>query len=540
VAIAAGAAVLAWGLFLAIGGGAWSATIFGVRLSSRDPLRPLLLGTLLTVAGVARMRVSASRRTLTALAVAAALTAVALGVLRGALVAGGADAYGYVSQADLWTKGSVTASVPLASEATWPYAAWAITPLGYRPALQAGAMVPVYPIGLPLTMAAMRVTFGEIGPYLAVPVLGGVLVWLTFVFGRHLDGDGVGLLAAIALLASPSFLYQLMMPMSDVPAAAWWLLAVVLALKPENRPRLAASGCATALAILTRPNLVLLALPVIVLILHGSRGRADRLARMLLWGAPAASAAVAIAVTNQLWYGSPLRSGYGGLDTLYSPRYTWRNLTQFSDWIVTTQTPFILLGVFAATWLARWSLWFALAVLVSYVWYLPFDNWTYLRFLLPAYAMLLASAAAMVVGIVRRRGWPSGWLVAIAVALASFGFWRGSGAFNLAASEQRYPAAAALVRVLPANAVVIANLHSGSLRYYANRMTLRYEWIGEDEYNAALNTMHQHGHPIYALLDGEDDEVTAFKQRYGRVSDLSWMTRPMAIVNDRVFLYAVP
>ena len=49
--------------------------------------------------------------------------------------------------------------------------------------------------------------------------------------------------------------------------------------------------------------------------------------------------------------------------------------------------------------IAALALAMAATVLLSYLWYTPFDSWTYLRFLLPAFPALLALAAAVVVTI---------------------------------------------------------------------------------------------------------------------------------------------
>lgn len=525
---------------LAIRGSGWSLTLLGLRLSSRDPFRSLVAGALLASIGLAPLRFEwPAERRLAAWAAALAALAMVLGLSYGTFVAAAADTYGYVSQADLWTKRSLTAPIPLASEADWRDAAWALTPLGYRPALRDGFMVPVYPIGLPLTMAAMKVVAGEQGVYFVVPMLGALLVWLAYLLGRTLHSAEAGLLTAVTLAASPVFLFYLMVPMSDVPVTAWWTAAVVLALKPESRWRLVLSGLATAIALLTRPNLVALAAPMAVLLAYGADDRRHTFARLLSWGIPASLGAIGVAISNTFLYGSPLQSGYAGLESLYSPRHTWTNLAQFGTWMVQTQTPYIFLGVAAASWHARWCVAFALCVVASYVWYLPFDNWTYLRFLLPALPMLLATAAATLVTLVRRYRLPNGVVPAVGLLLVCVGLWQGREAFSLADGEGRYRAAAAVVRTLPRNAVVISNLHSGSIRSYADRVTLRYEWLGEDEYNDALRTLHAHGHPVYALLDG--NEVAAFRQRYERVADLSWMDGlPLDVINRRVFLYAVP
>jgi hypothetical protein len=521
-------------------GSGWSLTLLGVRLSSRDPFRSLVAGALLASLGLAPLHFKwPAERRLAAWAAALAALVMVLGLSYGTFIAAAADTYGYVSQADLWTNGSLITRIPLASEARWRDAAWAMTPLGYRPALRDGFMVPVYPIGLPLTMAVMKVAVGEQGVYFVVPLLGALLVWLTYLLGRTLHSAEAGLLAAVTLATSPVFLFYLMVPMSDVPVSAWWMGAAVLALKPESRWRLLMSGMATAIALLTRPNLVALVAPLAVLVAHGAADRRHRFARLLSWGIPAAFGAIGVAIANTSLYGSPLQSGYGGLGSLYSPRYTWTNLEQFGTWMVQTQTPYIFLGVAAASWQARWCVAFALCVLASYLWYQPFDNWTYLRFLLPALPVLLAAAAATLLTLVHRYRLPNGVVPAVGLLLVCAGLWQGREAFSLADGEARYRAAADVVRTLPRNAVVISNLHSGSIRSYADHVTLRYEWLGEDEYNDALRTLHAHGHPVYALLDG--NEVATFRQRYDRVADLSWLDgMPLDVINRRVFLYAVP
>jgi hypothetical protein len=171
--------------------------------------------------------------------------------------------------------------------------------------------------------------------------------------------------------------------------------------------------------------------------------------------------------------------------------------------------------------------------------YLPFDNWTYLRFLLPAIPMLAVAASETLVTFVRRHGLPNGVALAAALILACVGLWQGRAAFSIGSVEARYRAAADVVRTLPADAVVVSNLHSGSIRSYANRMTLRYEWLGANEYADALGTLRAHGHQLYALLDG--DEVAEFRSRYQGVADLTWMDGlPLDVINSSVYLYAIP
>ncbi len=550
---ATGVLLLIWAAWLACSGGVTFAP-FGVRISA-DIARPLLYGSLLTAAGllagafpIGRRDTTSANRIAARLAAFVSLATLLLGIAYGSRVAAGADAYGYVSQAALWRNGAVAVPSPLATTARWPDAPWSLTPLGYRPAVTAGAMVPIYPAGLPLTMAAAEAIGGERAAYVVVPLLGAVAVWLTFVLGRVLAGAAAGLLAAVSLVASPAFLFQLMLPMSDVPAMTWWLAAIVGA-ADGRAPSLVIAGVSTALAVLTRPNLVFLAIPVGVLVALVATDAAQRRRRVLVWGALASVGAFAVAVINARLYGSPLSSGYDRLDNLYSWAFISPNTVRYGGWLLTTQTPFIAAGVLAP-WLLRrqgqdrnsvtalWALIFAAAVIAAYLVYLPFDNWTFLRFLLPAYPLLLVSAAVAAATLTASAPRRPAILAALALLLVTHGLWQGRLAFRVARDESRYKAAATVVSRLTPDAVVVSNLHSGSVRYYADRLTLRYEWLGADAYAPALQYFHDRGRPVYALLD--EAEVPDFRARYAGVTDLHWMDAPLAVIANRVYLYRVP
>ena len=123
----------------------------------------------------------------------------------------------------------------------WKNREWIFSPLGYRPFSPDGTIVPIYPAGLPMIMAAFLAVLGENGPFYVVPVLAGLTVWFTYVLGRDATGSRtVASLAAVLLLASPVFLAHIVVPMSDVPAAAGWTLVAVLALKQKP---LAGASC---------------------------------------------------------------------------------------------------------------------------------------------------------------------------------------------------------------------------------------------------------------------------------------------------------
>ena len=108
----------------------------------------------------------------------------------------------------------------LASLTGWPDTVF--VPLGYTPAPEGGAIVPVYPAGLPLLMALFTVCgWARRAAYYVVPLLGLLSVLLTYWCGRLVGGRSTAALAAAAWAANPVLLCQLMQPMSDVPAATW-------------------------------------------------------------------------------------------------------------------------------------------------------------------------------------------------------------------------------------------------------------------------------------------------------------------------------
>src|SRR4051812_6313566 len=94
-----------------------------------------------------------SRFGIVAVACLAAATLYA-GIHWGSTVGGGADSYGYVSEAGLLRQGRVIIDPEIARPSPWPGAIDTWAPLGYRPALdRRDAIVPLYPPGLPLLMA---------------------------------------------------------------------------------------------------------------------------------------------------------------------------------------------------------------------------------------------------------------------------------------------------------------------------------------------------------------------------------------------------
>lgn len=533
----------------------------GLRLSSHTPWPAAAiamlsaLGALLLTTREEHGRALASVKARLSLAPAviaavAGLAVVVVALWKGSFIASGADIYGYVSQAHLWASGRLCVDQPLLRELDWPYAEWAVSPLGYRPATSGTCVVPVYAPGLPLMMALFERLAGRAAVFLVVPLSSGVAVWATYLMGSRLAGQAVGAGAALLLATSPTFLGQSLLAMSDVPATAWWSLSLAL-LTFDRRVATLAAGFAAGLAIIIRPNLVLLAF-VLALFLVWRIARDWKLPglaaqRFVLFGAGAAPACIALAIINDRLYGSPFLSGYGPLRDFYSWGHLIPNLNRYPFWMVQAHTPIVLLAFVAPFVARRWTqhgslaaqravarcwLVFALAVLVSYLFYLPFDSPAFLRFLLPAFPPLFVLTSAALAGLLRPLGRVSPVLVMVLIGAVAMGRLNRAvegQVFDVADHQQSYVAIGRYVADrLPERAVFISMQHSGSIRYYSGRLTLRYDWIIEQRLDWLMTELRRLGYHPYIMLD--DWEVPRFRARFqehSRLGALDWP--PMAL-----------
>lgn len=536
LAIAAASAL--WSLAIWLAGG-FSLAFGGIELASREPFRPLLVAIVAAVAyvvvsGPARVRedLAQAGRFSTPLAALLALCPAVVGLAMNSWTAAGADSYAYVSQADLWLQGSLTIPVPIADAVPWPDPVWSLAPHGFRPAEAASALVPVTAPGLPLMMAAAKAVAGHCAMFWVVPITGAVLVWMTFVLGRRLGSATLGLGAAWLVATSPAFLAMLTSPMSDVPAAAFWAVATYYALGSSNRDAIA-SGLAASAAILIRPNLAPLAAVVVAWKLLEAGRQANRQAILLLPGI--LPGCLLVAWLNDRLYGSPLASGYGTLANLFSLANVATNLRQYGGWLIESQTPLALAGIGALMfpmrifWLnpeaqRRARLLGAMTVTVwaLYLVYTPFDAWSYLRFLLPSWPAICLGMAAVCLGLTERTpGLPRAIATGLLIAVGLHGAWFASrrGAFPSGEGDHRYVSIAALVEqsTEPAS-VIFTGQHTGPTRYYAGRITVRFDLLDEAWLDRAVQWLAEHGRRPYFLL--EEWEIPRFQKRYAEKNAL--------------------
>ena len=567
------------------GGGVWS--FAGVRISSRGPRNPTLLIALSVVLAWAiavpghrthslaveyrwlidrlARRVPRIPSLAPLVAALAAVIVAIVGLTEGAGVVGGSDSYGYVSQAHLWTLGALRQRPALANALADDVSLEVLTPLGYRPTVDGTTIAPTYPPGLPMVMAVFEKLTGPESVFWVVPILAAVLVWATYLLGVRLHSPAVGAIAAVLVATSPPVLMQLTdAPMSDVPAAAWWTLAMVLATIDGRTSALGAGGAA-GLAILTRPNLVPLAAVVVSLLIWrltaAGRSRGHVIQHVMLFALPAALACLAIAAIDDTLWGSPLTSGHGPLSALFSVSNVWSNVVLYPR-VFVQQMPVVL--ALPVAWLLRrrartWGVdtggdrtlrvalgAFATLVVLGYIAYPAYDSSWKLRFLIPAVPAVLVLASLAAFSLAGRLFETE--VAAALIALAAVGGYgvhtaRTYGAFDVERLGRYAVIGRYIERELPEQAVLLSMLHSGSAAYYSGRPTLRYDLLPPAQLDSIVDALKQRGFQPYLLVDREErlDERLVFQNRfrgYSRLAALDW--RPLvSLSSPPVEIYSI-
>jgi hypothetical protein len=471
-----------------------------------------------------------------------------------------------VHQADAWATGTLRVVEPLALDAPWPDAPLTFAPAGHIPSPTVrGAIAPICPAGLSLAMVPL-VWAGRAGPsrlpFVVVPLFGVLLVWSTYLLGARFS-PRVGLASALLVACSPAFLFQLMQPMSDVPAAALWVLAVAAATSGKRRSPLLA-GLATSAAIAVRPNLLPMGVVLgAFLLFRPERCWRERVNDAAMFAAASLPGCVLVAAIQTAFYGSPLRSGYGALPTLFAAEHIVPNLIRYATWMWQSHgfvwlfafaVPFVLRG-----WLTTLLMSLVIVNIACYLPYAVFNDWWYLRFLLPAIAMLLVMAMAIVDALLHLWRKPL-WLargpiregprtshkglshrcgVIVFAILISVFFLREARArsvFDLQRLEARYERAGLYVDShLPTDALVVTSWESGSIRHYGRRKTLVWDSLDPAWLDRAIAYLRTRGYEPYLLFEPWEEPI--FRQRFAgsTLARLDWP--PAAEIAGQVRLY---
>lgn len=569
-------AALIWSVAGLLTGG-FVLRVAGVSVTSRNPLRPFVVAVALAAGAVWALGRDRSSSRLAPLvgtgarrpvhvAVIAAFGAFAMAAAWNTRAAGGSDSSCYVLQADAFARGRASLA-PVLTETLPGISPAALAPIGFiaspTPPYEA---VPICASGLALMMAPL-LPVGRNLVFLIVPVFAGLMVWWVFAFGRRVADGGTAACAAILVACSPIFLYQAVQPMSDVPAAALFMGALVFALR-GGRAGTVVAGFLASLAVLTRPNLAVVIAPLVLLLKNrdspgfpkngdspGFPEKGDSpsfwqnvkpgLSPFLWFAAGAAPAGIVMLALNAARYGGPLTSGYGDSGALFAWVHVAPNLGRYPRWLIETQSPLLVLALAGpvllwARGLGRVALATALstsALFATYFAYTVFDDWWYIRFLLPALPILIVFMTIALFAIATRFS-PSHGRVGAMVACALLASWymdvaARRHAMNLRTLEARFRVAGEYAgRALPASAIVLAVQHSGSVRFYGGKPTLAWDGIDPSALDGAIASLAARGFTPFIVL--EDAEEQRFRERFAteRHGQLDWP--PMTEMHTRV------
>jgi hypothetical protein len=159
---------------------------------------------------------------------------------------------------------------------------------------------------------------------------------------------------------------------------------------------------------------------------------------------------------------------------------------------------------------------FAACVGLSYLFYLPFHDWSFLRFGAPAIGIAFLFTADLVDWMARGR---AAWRIVgfggliLAMGMHAVEFSRARNVLASGREEQRY--AVAGVHVLthtPPEAVVLSVEHSGGVRYYSGRLTMRWDMLEPEWLDKAIAVLRERSVPTYLLI--ERFEEPAFRERF--------------------------
>lgn len=431
---------------------------------------------------------------------------------------GSSDSSGYLNHARSLAAGAIVrpirALVALGLDVAPPPV---VLPLGFAEGPRPGTMVPSYPPGFPLHMAAFAALLGwERGPFLVSPVFAVLGVLLFYALARELGLTPLESTAGSVILAlQPVSVFMGLQPMSDVVATAWATLAVLLALRARRGPGWALlAGAAFAVACLVRPSNALLLLPLALAL----PWRLGVLSRFALGALPGF---VLLFALNLAAYGHPFRTGYGEVGQFFSLAFFPERFRHYTHWLGVTFTPFLplaWLGV-AVSREMRWRdrlmllVWFG-AFFAFYCSYWFHDAWWYLRFLMPAFPALIAGALMAtrplwralelrlhLPGLALRTGNLLPVLALAVVVSREVSVIASRNLLDIGRAESVYPRACRLAAErLPPGAIVLSRLMSGALEAYTDLPQLRFDFLERRTGRRLLRRSLERGRPWYALV----------------------------------------
>lgn len=402
----------------------------------------------------------------------------------------------------------------------------AFIPLGFRPDVRNEGMVPTYPVGLPLHLAAVG-WFTDLSVASRTVAVGSALAFVVLLYltGREFGvrpawSLGVALLGAL----SPLTMFFAFLPMSDLLAAVWSLAVVLCARRAANGTGWAVgAGAALAVAVLVRPTNLLLVVPALLALPAQPRA-------WVAFGLGGVPGALFLAWYNHAQYGAWLTTGYIGAGSLFSWQHIAPTLWHYAAWVPVAASPLVVaaLALPRTTVPRRDQLILAAWAGVVFGFYAGYsytnDAWWYLRFVLPALPALGIAAALVLQGLplptwhltsrllpagapagTVATGWtlrlPLVWLLLLGSAGWMIQWSAKLHVTGLEPDERTYPLTARWVAgSLPDDGVLLAYQVSGALLHYTDKPFLVYEHLHPDDCARLEPWLARHQRTLYAAL----------------------------------------
>jgi hypothetical protein len=434
-------------------------------------------------------------------------------------VAGGSDSSGYLNLTRNILEGRIVRDLPQIARYELPAGMafeHVFVPLGHVPGPRPNTMAPFYPPGLPLLMAgAVKLSgFGH-AAYFVPPLFGWLGVWLMFLLLRDLQLSATWAIAGASLLAAfPTWTFFALQPMSDAVATTISIAAILFARRARSSGVWAvAAGAALGLAVLVRPTNGLLLLPLAFALPWTLRSAAA----FFLGGAPFG---LFLAIWNRALYGSPFRTGYGGVLSTLSTDHFSSHFVHYTFWMTALTGGAVIAGWMISAWDSRIA-WRDRALLLSwlgvffafYCFYGPYEAWWYTRFLMPGLPAAIAAALLVTRHLLDAQARvPRAPLAGSRASVAAFVLWLFSfatgtiytgehGVHRNFQSERVYERASRMAEQrVPEGGLVLAMQMSGALEHYTRVPYAMWNWLDEGRATVLDRALRGRGGNWYALL----------------------------------------
>jgi hypothetical protein len=473
--------------------------------------------------------------------------AIAITIRMNTYVAWGTDSSAYVDGAAQWAAGDLFHPAPFMSWAPWARDGNAEAPFGRVAGAIRGTLVNVYPPGYSLLLAAALEIGGPLAPHVVSPIFLGVLAWCAYLLASQVSTRWAGVFASLLIAATPVAVAHVLMPMSDVPAAALWALAWVLALRPGLGAPLA-SGLCVAMAVLVRPNLAPIGIAIAAVVVAARWRAGERVwIRLLIFLVASAIGPAILMWTQNVLYGSPFKTGYVAADTFFRLERIPANIVHYPRLLIDLYGWLVLSGLALVPFAFRlppsndsdvppWVVVFgAVGILLAnyavLLPYLTFEGWYWLRFLLPGLlALFVLFAAALdrirVLVAARSRILQFAALVPLALVVRAPQHEMDATFESVATYARVSMMGAYLKEALPPNAVILAYLQSGAAAFYTGLPVLRLDAIAPESLDKVIDDLARTRQRPVLIVD-EAMEAPSLRERFAgsRYQKLDWPPR---------------